>query len=460
MSEDLTQAFRAAVAQLPGVRPGRDSFLLAVSGGKDSVVLADLMLRLEAHPDMALAHCNFQLRGEASDGDEAFVEHLARRYQVPFLGKRFDTLAYARQTGSSVQVAARNLRYAWLEEVRAEEGYTWIVTAHHQQDSIETFLFHFARGTGLPGLTGIPERNGRIIRPLLPFSRKQIDGYYQHAGLEHREDATNAETKYARNKIRHEVIPVLRKLNPGFAKAAGRTIDNLQQTQFLWEWAIAYWQDELVKQKEEGHLAIQTRPLLEAPFGRGLLFELLRPAEVNATMMQDVWLAIREQKTGAVFHAGAKDILVDRNEILVRPKGTDTKWSAAIEAHTSSVQLSDGVLMISKPQAVPDDFERPGAVALMDAEEVVFPLHVRRWRAGDRFQPLGMNGQHKKMQDYFTDQKYSRYDKENIWILVNGDGRICWIVGERMDHRFRIKSGTRKVIEFVFLKNTKLKSES
>ena len=460
MEDDLSQAFRAAVAQLPGVRPGQDSFLLAVSGGKDSVVLADLMLKLEAHPDMALAHCNFQLRGEASDGDEAFVGHLARHYQVPFFSKRFDTLAHARQTGTSVQVAARNLRYAWLEEVRAEEGYTWIVTAHHQQDSIETFLFHFARGTGLPGLTGIPERNGQIIRPLLPFSRQQVEDYYQYNGLEHREDATNAETKYARNKIRHEVLPVLRKLNPGFMQAAGRTIDNLQQTQLLWEWAIAFWQKEVVDQTAEGYLRIKTASFAEAAFGRGLLFELLRPAEINAALMQDLWRAVREERTGAVFISGTREILVNRGEIIVRPLQHTADWSVQIKESSPSVQLPDGVLLVSQPKAVPAELERPPAVVLVDAADLNFPLHVRRWHTGDRFQPLGMYGKHKKLKDFFTDQKYSRYDKENAWILVNGDGRIIWIVGERLDDRFRIKSGTRHVVELVFLKNTKLKSES
>jgi len=426
----------------------------------DSVVLTDLMMNLGANPDMALAHCNFQLRGDASDGDEAFVANLAAEYQVPFFSKRFDTLACARETGGSIQMAARSLRYDWLEEVRVQEGYTWIVTAHHQQDSIETFLFHFARGTGLPGLTGIPQRNGHIIRPLLPFSRKQIESHYRVSGLTHREDSSNAETKYARNKIRHDILPVLRKLNPGFAQAAARTIDNLQQTQSLWEWAIAYWRNELVEERKDGHLYIRTDSLVEMPFGRGLLFELLRPAEVNTTIMHDLWLAVREQKTGALFPAGTQEILVNRGEVIVRPQQTETTWSVQIEEDTPSVQLLDGILMMSILENIPEGFDQPSSVVQVDADELVFPLHVRRWRAGDQFQPLGMEGKHKKLKDYFTDQKYSRYDKENAWILVNGDDRICWVVGERLDHRFRITSATRRSIEFIFLKNTKLESES
>lgn len=457
---DLGQAFKALFAQLPGVQPGIDSFLLAISGGIDSVVLTDLMFQLDDRPDMALAHCNFQLRGEASDEDQAFVGRLSRQYRIPFFSVRFDTLAHARETGGSVQMAARSLRYEWLESIRAQEGYTWIVTAHHQQDSIETFLFHFARGTGLTGLTGIPARNGRVIRPLLPFSRKQIEHYYKAKELKHREDASNAQTKYARNKIRHEVLPVLRKLNPGFAQAAARTIDNLQQTQLLWEWAIAFWQKELVEESKEGYLRIQTQPLLEAPFGRGLLFELLRPADLNATIMQDLWLAVREQKTGAVFQAGSKEILVNRGEVVVRPKKTETTWLVQIDQNTTSVQLPDGVLMVSWPQELPDVFDPFPAVVFIDADELLFPLHIRRWRAGDRFQPLGMKGKHKKLKHYFTDQKYSRYDKENAWLLVNGDGRICWVIDERLDHRFRITSGTRRIVKFDFLKNTKLKSGS
>ena len=238
MEQTLAQAFLEALSALPGVDREQDRFLIALSGGLDSVVLLDLCCR--SRLSVGIAHCNFQLRGEASDGDQVFADSLSRQYQAPFYSIQFDTLAQARQTGKSIQVTARDLRYEWLEGIRRDEDYDWILTAHHRQDSIETFFINLSRGTGLTGLTGIPARNGRVLRPLLGFGRGDLESYYRQRQLRHREDHTNAERKYQRNKIRHDILPVFRNINPSFDASVARTIGHLQQTQQLVQWAVEH----------------------------------------------------------------------------------------------------------------------------------------------------------------------------------------------------------------------------
>jgi len=451
MEQTLAQAFLEAIIALPGVDREQDRFLIALSGGLDSVVLVDLCRR--SHLSIGIAHCNFQLRGDASDGDQAFADSLSRQYKVPFYSIEFNTLAQARQSGKSIQVTARDLRYEWLEQIRKDEDYNWILTAHHRQDSIETLFINLSRGTGLSGLTGIPARNGRVLRPLLGFGRGDLESYYRQRHLRHREDHTNAERKYQRNKIRHDILPVFRNINPSFDASVARTIDHLQQTQKLVEWAVEHWREELLQTGENEVLTIALQPVINQGFAPTLLFELLRPFGVSRPVSQDIWQAVQLEHTGKWFQTDTSEVLVDRQTLKVRKKGRIDHRPYTL-SKPGTLTLPEGLLVISGPKPVPAHLRREPTIALMDARQVTFPLHLRRWKAGDRFQPFGMNGQTKKLKDYFVDEKWSRYQKENAWLMVDASDRICWLVGHRLDHRLRLSDETESIIECIYLSNS------
>ena len=451
MEQTLAQAFLEALSALPGVDREQDRFLIALSGGLDSVVLLDLCCR--SRLSVSVAHCNFQLRGDASDGDEAFADSLSRQYQIPFYSIRFDTLAQARQAGKSIQETARDLRYEWLERIRREKDYDWIFTAHHRQDSIETLFINLNRGTGLTGLTGIPAINGRVLRPLLGFGRGDLVSYYRQRHLVHREDHTNAERKYQRNKIRHDILPVFRSINPAFDAAVGRTIDHLQQTQQLVQWALEYWRKELESAGEDEEVIMDLQPVMQKTFAPTLLFELLRPYGVSRSVARDIWRAVQMEHTGKWFQTESSEVLVDRMTLKVRKKSRPDLRPFTL-SQPGTLHLPEGLLVVSGPKQRPAHIRRDATVALMDARQVTFPLYLRRWQAGDRFQPFGMDGHTKKLKDYFVDEKWSRYQKENAWLLVDATDRICWLLGHRLDHRFRLTEATESIIECIYLSNS------
>jgi tRNA(Ile)-lysidine synthase len=451
MEQTLAQAFLEALSALPGVNREQDRFLLALSGGLDSVVLLDLCH--QSRLSVGVAHCNFQLRGDASDGDEAFADSLSRRYQIPFYSIRFDTLAQARQTGKSIQETARDLRYEWLERIRREQDYDWILTAHHRQDSIETLFINLSRGTGLSGLTGIPAINGRVLRPLLGFGKGDLETYYRKRHLAHREDDSNAERKYQRNKIRHDILPVFRNINPAFDAAVGRTIDHLQQTQQLVQWALEYWREELVSSGDEEVVTVDLQPVMKKGFAPTLLFEFLRPYGVSRPVACDIWQALQAEHTGKWFQTETSEVLIDRSVLKIRKRGGADHHPFTL-SQPGTLHLPEGMLVISGPKQRPANIRSDSMVALMDSRQLTFPLYLRRWKAGDRFQPFGMDGHTKKLKDYFVDEKWSRYQKENAWLLVDATDRICWLVGHRLDHRFRLTEATESIIECIYLSNS------
>lgn len=416
--------------------------LLAVSGGIDSVVMAHLFARLELQ--FAIAHCNFQLRGDASDGDERFVEALAGELRCPFFSTRFDTRAYATRRGISTQMAARDLRYGWFEQVRQSAGYDLVATAHHAGDDAETFFINLMRGTGLRGLQAIPLKQGTVVRPLKFATRALIGQWAFDEGLEWREDATNAETHYLRNKIRHQLLPLIEELSPGFAQRLNTTIGHLSNASEAIDSLVENQRDALLRTAPDGFcLDLEALKLLH-PVGFWL-FELLRPFGFTSPVVDNMAKAI-DNPTGQQFASASHQAVLKQHQLLI------TSRAAAISRVESHVFTSPEQLMLpggivngrlverSQLPVEPPD----GQQAWVDNQQLVFPLTLRRWRKGDRFVPFGMNGS-KKVSDFFTDLKLSPWQKANVWILCDGLDRIVWVVGYRADNRFGMTSQTKQV---------------
>lgn len=415
--------------------PTGQQVLLAVSGGVDSVVLAHLM-HSAGYP-FAIAHCNFNLRPGDCDRDEAFVRRLARRYRVPFHLAKFDTTAHARSHGQSIEEAARQLRYDWFSTLCQEQGYPAVLTAHHRDDAAETFFINLLRGTGLSGLHGILPVQGHVVRPLLPFGRDDIVAYARSHRLSHVEDATNASLLYRRNQIRHQVLPLLRQLQPSADTAIATTIAHLQSVEQLYSAFLEPLRRQLVTPGPGGSYSVSLRfDMLEplpsadtATLRRQLLFELLRPFGFKADSV-DALLACTQP--GRRFLSATHQAILDRGQLLISPiSGADSET------------LPDIVLQLFDAAACPVDYRQlPPNQALFDADTLRQPLSLRHWQAGDRFQPLGMGKGSQLVSDFFTDHKYSLPEKQRQLLLVDADDRILWIVGRRTAHPFRVTSSS------------------
>ncbi len=416
--------------------PTGQQVLLAVSGGVDSVVLAHLMY--SAGYPFAVAHCNFNLRPGDCDRDEAFVRRLARRYRVPFHLARFDTLAHARSHGQSIEEAARQLRYDWFDTLCHEHGYPAVLTAHHRDDAAETFFINLLRGTGLSGLHGILSVQGHVVRPLLPFGRDDIEAYARSHRLRHVEDVTNASLLYRRNQIRHQVLPLLRQLQPSADTAIATTIAHLQSVEQLYSALLEPLRRQLVTACPDGTYSVSLLPF-DAPgslpladnatLRRQLLFELLRPFGFNAASVDAVLACIQP---GRRFLSPTHQAVLDRGQLLISPiSGADSET------------LPDIVLQLFDAQTCPVDYRHlPPNQALFDADTLRQPLSLRHWRVGDRFQPLGMGKGSQLVSDFFTDHKYSLPEKQRQLLLVDAADRILWIVGRRTAHPFRVTSSS------------------
>lgn len=410
-------------------------FLLAVSGGLDSMVLTDLFRR--SNWSFGIAHCNFQLRGEASDGDALFVQKTATTLGVDFHVTTFETKSFAARHKLSIQEAARQLRYDWLEETRTNNHYDYLITAHHLDDSLETFLFNFTKGSGLKGLLGIPAKNGPILRPLLGFSRAELEIYYSRRKLRHREDASNASDDYDRNKIRHQVIPVLQHINPALLTSVATNLGHLNDSYRLFQAQVEQLREQMLV-KNGDQILIQTQLLMEHPARRTLLYEWLKPQAFHPNQIPQILDCIVRQKTGALFYAPQHRLLVDRNQLLIEPIPQIENLAFQIEEKDQTIALPEGDLIVQKVR-VPKVFQNNPSIAYLAMDGLVFPLKIRRWQAGDQFCPFGMQGQHKKVQDLLSDLKINRFEKDRIWIVENGNKEICWVVGLRADERYKVR---------------------
>ncbi len=422
------------------------NLLVAVSGGKDSVVLSDLLYKSDF--PFSIAHCNFNLRGKESDKDEKFVIDLARQYQQKYFVKHFDTAEYASHNNISIQMAARDLRYDWFEKLIQEYHYNYLLTAHHADDDLETFLINFTRGTGLEGLTGIPQINNNKIRPLLLFSREEIENYAKEQNLSWREDRSNAETKYFRNQLRHEVIPVLKQINPNLLNSFLQTIDNLQGSRTIISDRITKIKDEVISTDgKNSKFKIQNLKSLNNP--KAYLFELLNT--YGFTEWNDIYDLLSAQSGKQVFSKTHR-LLKDRNYLLLSkiPKEIDSLKKIEISEIQKELVINGFTIQIEKTNKYllknENSYKKDSNhIIFVDEGKIKFPLIVRKWEIGDYFYPFGMQGK-KKLSKYFKDEKLSILDKENIWLLCTGN-EIIWVINNRLDDRFKITDRTKNILK-------------
>ncbi len=427
------------------VAPHRHRFLLAVSGGKDSVVLLHFLHHLGW--DLGVAHANFQLRDAESDEDEGFVRNLAHEFNLPCFSESFSTKTFAEREGVGIQEAARALRYDWLEKIATDHGFDWVVTAHHRDDSIETLLFNFLRGSGLLGLTGIPERNGSVIRPLILAPSTALDAYYRKHRLEHREDSSNATDAYTRNRIRHQLVPLLKTLNPTFPANLEINRRHFVEALAMQQWASNILWDRWVKQ-ENGRYFLEFTPFKEHKgFARTLLFEWLSPFGFKPGQLSDILKSL-DRQAGSRFFSPSYELLADRETFILQERTQGGFYPVLVHAGGESIEFQEGKRLSQRLVEAPEPFDTTKDRILVNAELLQFPLTLRPWQQGDWFCPFGMEGKRKKLQDFYSDLKLNRFEKENIPLLINGDGAIIWVVGFRLDHRFRIQTDTKRVVEY------------
>ena len=409
--------------------------LLAVSGGVDSMVLLDLFYKLRF--DICVAHCNFQLRGKESDADELLVREICQDGYIPYFINSFETLEFAKENKLSIQLAARKLRYDWFQEI-ISLGFDYVLTAHHLDDNVETFLINFTRGTGLEGLTGIPAQNENIIRPLLPFSRLEIENYAKENIIQWREDSSNASDKYFRNKLRHNIVPTLKELNTGFLDSFQNTLHHLQQAESLVNDASKLVFEKVVKEKGN-QLEIHLKPLLEFQNYKAYLFQWLKSYGFSA--WNDIYDLVNAQSGKQVF-SETHVLLKDREKLILSERNSINKSEVfIIESIESKVNIP---LKLIFSRFSGGKHVNANCI-FVDEDKINFPLIIRKWQEGDYFYPAGMNGK-KKLSKYFKDEKYSLLDKENQWLLCSED-QIIWVIGKRVDQRFIATETTQQNIK-------------
>ncbi len=421
---------------------GQSKILAAVSGGMDSVLMVHLLK--SAGYNFGIAHCNFQLRGDESTGDEQFCRQLAQQLDVPFHTTSFDTLTFAGDNKVSTQMAARTLRYQWFEKVREQADYSVIALAHHQNDAIETILLNLTRGTGIAGLHGILPKNGLLVRPLLFLGRDDIQRLIQSLQIPYREDSSNSSTKYARNKIRLDVIPKLKELNPALERTFENNLQHFRELEMLLNLRVAELQQKVVVVDEnESHVLL--KEIIDLEPKRLLLFNLLQPYAFNETGIDDLISAL-DKHSGRVFESENFRLILDRERIILIKKDAGRQQEVLVNIHDREVDYGRYKLNILHDDSPLIVKNNPMAVSI-DAGLLIYPLTLRPWQQGDSFVPLGMKGR-KKVSDFFIGEKVPLHQKEQIPLLVNGNGDITWLGGYRLADNYKVTKDTKKVVIF------------
>ena len=446
-----------------------DVLLLAVSGGVDSVVLCELLHRTGFQ--FVIAHCNFRLRNEESERDSEFVRGLAKKYGVRFFVKEFDTNSYASENKLSIQEAARELRYEWFNKIIKTDISTaadrelptanWILTAHHGDDNIETMLMNFFRGTGIQGLRGILPKQGKLVRPLLPFRKTELVEFARNAGMQWVEDSSNQTDKYSRNYFRKNIIPALMNIYPEVEQNLLNNLQRFQEIEVLYYQSIQSHLKKLLEFRgNEIHVPILKLKKSEPLFS--IVHEIIKPYNFTTGQVQEV-VKLIEKETGKYIQSSTHRVIKNRKWLIITPVITTQAENIIIDESDTSIHFQLGILHLqkhpnltnNKPQTtnhtsqmansksqIPDN---ANLTALVNSQEITYPLLLRKWKAGDYFYPLGMGMKKKKLARFLIDQKLSKSAKENVWV-IEMNKKIIWVVGMRIDERFKVTTEAKPVL--------------
>ncbi len=409
---------------------------VACSGGLDSMVLADLFIR--AGYRVCLVHCNFMLRNQESEQDAQLVRDFAAQHHLPVYIKRFYTQQYAQYSGLNTQLAARTLRYNWFEELVLRKSAAYVATAHHLDDNLETFMINLSRGTGLKGLLGIPAESQFVVRPLLPFSREAILAYAKKNKIPWREDQSNQTTAYLRNKLRLEVIPTWKKQVPQLLQQLQKTLHHLHQSQQLIDDYSALLYSYLVEETPDG-IQVDIPKLKKLPHNQAVLYELIHP--FGFTAWEDIY-GLLEAPSGKKIFSKNYTLLKDRTLLMIQ-KNRPLE-SGIYKIHPQQKEINEPIRLqftyINDCENVKEN------IIFVDQQKLKYPLHLRKWQEGDYFYPLGLAGK-KKLSKFFKDEKLSLFAKQKIWLLCDADDHIVWVIGYRMDHRYKISDSTKTKVK-------------
>lgn len=414
--------------------------LIAISGGLDSVVLTHLCNLLSLN--ISLAHCNFKLRKYASDQDKEFVINLAQKSYNQIFTINFDTKNYAKEQKKSIQIAARELRYQWFQELAETHHFDYIFTAHHADDNLETFLINLTRGSGIEGFTGIPVKKGNIIRPLLPFSRAEILMYAKEKDVKWREDTSNASTKYIRNKIRHQIVPVLKEINPSLIDSFSKTLSHLQASQQLIENYVKEISEDFISKKGDV-LKIDILKIHQLSNPKAYLYQFLK--EYHFTEWENIYDLLSAQSGKQVF-SKTHVLLKDRDFLFLSELKKTKKEETVFKIEKNRLEISFPVCLKFDNVKIDEEITKKKKCIYVDQDLLTYPLIVRKWENGDYFYPLGMLGK-KKLSKYFKDEKLSLFEKEQVWLLCNANNDIIWILNHRQDRRFIISDTTKNSLK-------------
>jgi len=449
----LLQQFTQYYKQELKLSTHQTQLILAVSGGVDSIVLVDLCN--QAGFQFVIVHCNFQLRGEESIRDENFVRSLGKKYNKEVLTKRFDTKTFAEENKISIQVAARELRYVWFEEIVSGQ---WLVvnnnvapysqltthnsqlaTAHHADDNIETLLLNFFRGTGISGLHGILPKQGNIIRPLLFAKREEIVAYAKEQNLSWVEDSSNASDKYSRNFVRHQVVPLMKTIYPQVDDNLLANIERFKEIELIYNASIEQTKTKLIEAKgNERHIPI-LKLKKQIPL-KTIVFEIIKDFGFAATQTEEA-IKLLDAANGSFMASASHRLIINRNWLIIAPLQSEESINILIEEGTKKIVFAEGILSF-ETSTVDNNPPTDASIATLDASEIKYPLLLRPYKQGDYFYPLGMQKK-KKLSKFFIDQKLSKTQKERVWVLESNK-RIVWVIGYRIDNRFRLKTATGK----------------
>jgi len=425
-----------------------NKILLGISGGIDSMVMLDLFQK--AGYQFCIAHCNFKLRGKESVTDQAFIETFAKKNNLSFFIKQFDTESFAQENQISIQMAARQLRLTWFNELLHDENLDYYATAHHLDDQAETFFINLMRSTGIAGLHGILPKQDKLIHPMLFTNRESINKYAVTENIIFREDSSNQTNKYLRNKIRHQLIPLLNDINPDFDKILAGNIEHIQQTEKIYRNEVRKVETQLLKKGQNDVFKIEISKLKQLSESVLFLYEMISKFGFNYNDAEDMIKSI-DSISGKLFFSATHRLIRDREFFIIQKIDPVKKNNPKFQIYESQLAISDPVKITFEKIKLNKNFQikTNQNIASFDYNLLSFPLTLRKWEKGDNFYPLGMQNK-KLLSDYFIDQKFSIIKKENTWLLVSGDD-IIWILGDRIDNRYKITEKTMQILKLELL---------